>query len=189
MQGLERVATQVNIYADAGLKMPDDFQIAVVFHSEATKAVLSDETIDRKNPSLQGPGLKRYQELLKRVDVLWSQREEGRFGGVVEPMLQWAKIKTAEQKTQVIPCRAGVLSGVVYSNGDVSFCETHPPIGNIRNENFLQIWRSERARRLRQLVHNKECYCTNEIFLWPSIVYQPSQLAKAYLHSWKPNSE
>jgi intracellular sulfur oxidation DsrE/DsrF family protein len=47
MQALERVATEVNLYADAGLKMPDDFQIAVVFHSQATKAVISDDAVGK----------------------------------------------------------------------------------------------------------------------------------------------
>jgi MoaA/NifB/PqqE/SkfB family radical SAM enzyme len=138
---------------------------------------------DRKNPSLQGPNLTAYQQLIQYSRRVWAPREEHRYGALVEPMLQWAKTKTAMQKTQVVPCRAGILSGVVYANGDVSFCETHPPLGNLRQKSFREIWFSPEADALRQSVHNKECWCTNEVFLWPSINYQPMQLAKALVGS------
>jgi MoaA/NifB/PqqE/SkfB family radical SAM enzyme len=134
---------------------------------------------DRKNPTLQGPKLREYQELLSYQSRLWAPREQGRFGGIVEPMLQWAKLRTAEEQRQVVPCRAGVLSGVVYANGDVAVCENHPPSGNLRKNTFWEIWNSEEARKLRQSIANKACYCTNEVFLWPSIVYQPTKLAQA----------
>jgi hypothetical protein len=88
-------------------------------------------------------------------------------------------VRTAEAQAQVIPCRAGVLSAVVYSNGDVSVCETHPPLGNLRQRPFPEIWHSDDARRLRESIARRECHCTNEVFLWPSIVFQPDQLARA----------
>ena len=138
---------------------------------------------DRKNPSLQGPNLVAYQQLVQYARRLWAPREEKRYGALVEPMLQWAKVKTAMQQTQVVPCRAGILSAVVYANGDVSFCETHPPLGNLRQNSFREIWYSPEADALRKSVHNKECWCTNEVFLWPSINYQPLQLAKALIGS------
>lgn len=134
---------------------------------------------DRKNPSLQGPKLGEYQALYEYVRRLWAPREQGRYGSVVEPMLQWAKVKTASEQRQVVPCRAGVLSVVIYSNGDVSVCETHPPLGNVRQKPFDEIWRSPAAQQLRASIRAKECYCTNEIFLWPSITFQPLQLARA----------
>ena len=142
---------------------------------------------DRKNPSLQGPKLEAYRELANYVSRLWARRETGRFGSVVEPMLQWAKLQTARERRQVIPCRAGVLSGVVYANGDVSVCETLPPLGNLRQKSFRKIWNSPEAQRVRRSIANKECYCTNEVFLWPSIVFQPLQLVKAMVGAklWK----
>lgn len=133
---------------------------------------------DRKNPSLQGPALDEYRQLYDYVRRLWAPRERRRYGAIVEPMLQCAKIETAEARRQVVPCRAGILSGVVYANGDVSVCETHPPIGNLRRQSFMEIWNSEEAERLRRSIHARECHCTNEIFLWSSITYQPMQLAR-----------
>lgn len=134
---------------------------------------------DRKNPYLQGPGLEQYRLLYEYVRRLWAPREEGRYGSVVEPMLQWAKSRTAAARQQVVPCRAGVLNAVVYANGDVSVCENHAPLANLREKSFPEIWNSPEAKALRKSIAEKACHCTNEVFLWPSITYQPHQLVRA----------
>ena len=119
---------------------------------------------------------------------VWAgSRSQGRFGAIVEPMLQWAKTETVLQRKQVIPCKAGVMSGVVYANGDVSLCETHKPIGNLRNSTFREIWNSTEAKGLRARIKARECWCTNEVFMWPSIVFQPLPLARSMIGGrvWK----
>jgi len=136
---------------------------------------------DRKNPSLQGPQLTEYRELYTYIRRLWAPREQGRYGAIVEPMLQWAKIRTAQRQRQVVPCRAGVLTAVIYANGDVSVCEQHVPLGNLRRQSFAQIWYSAAARQRRASIRAKECYCTTEVFLWPSITFQPRQLLRAMI--------
>ena len=110
---------------------------------------------DRKNPSLHGPNLQQYQRLYEYVRRLWASREENRYGSIVEPMLQWAKSRTADRAEQVIPCRAGKLNAVVYSNGDVSVCESHPPLGIFAIRDFWQIWSSPEAQALRT-VHRRQ---------------------------------
>lgn len=142
---------------------------------------------DRKNPSLKTPDLPRYSELYRYVRSVWRDREQGRYGAIVEPLLQWAKRKTLETGSQYVPCTAGRLTGVVYANGDVGVCEIHPPLGNLRRQSFFEIWESEAARRLRASIAAKECHCTTEVFLWPSIVFQPAQLVRATLGArvWK----
>jgi MoaA/NifB/PqqE/SkfB family radical SAM enzyme len=136
---------------------------------------------DRKNSSLQGPNLQRYGDLYQYIRRLWVSREMGRYGSIVEPMLQWAKVQTVNKQTQVVPCRAGRISAVVYANGDVSVCEIHKPLGNLRQNSFREIWYSEAAEKLRRCISRKDCYCTTEVFLWSSIVYQPVQLAQAMI--------
>ncbi|MCC6168173.1 MAG: radical SAM protein [Caldilineaceae bacterium] len=134
---------------------------------------------DRKNPNLAAPLLGEYEKLYEYIRSLWQPREQGRYGAIVEPLLQWAKMETLKQQRQVVPCAAGRLSAVVYANGDVSVCEMHEPIGNLRSQSFPEIWQSERAKELRRRIAAKECYCTTEVFLWPSVVYQPASLVKA----------
>lgn len=143
---------------------------------------------DRKNPSLQGPQLGKYQEIYRHINEVWHKDEKKRFGSSVEPMLQWAKIKTIETESQFIPCKAGILTGVVYANGDVSVCEQHFPIGNLRKNGFFEIWDSEVAEKLRAQIKAKSCYCTNEIFMWSSIVFQPIQLTRAMIGSKTQNT-
>jgi MoaA/NifB/PqqE/SkfB family radical SAM enzyme len=136
---------------------------------------------DRKNSSLLLPDLQQYKHLYEYIRRLWAPREKSRYGAMVEPMLQWAKVRTLTEKTQVIPCLAGRLTAVVYANGDVSVCELHKPVGNLRREPFWGIWNSEEARKLREAIECKECYCATEVFLWPSIVYQPVRLVRAMI--------
>lgn len=146
---------------------------------------------DRKNPSLAGPMLKEYEELYEYIRALWAPREEGRFGAIVEPMLQWAKIRTVREERQVVPCTAGRLTGVIYANGDVSVCENRKPIGNLREQTFMTLWRSEAARDLRRSILARECHCTTEVFMWPSITFQPLQLARGMLGGkvWQKRAE
>jgi hypothetical protein len=143
---------------------------------------------DRKNAALTTPDMQRYAELYDYIRSLWLPREQGRYGGIVEPMLQWAKMKTLARRTQVIPCSAGVLTAVVAANGDVSVCELHKPLGNLRHQSFPEIWNSQPAEQLRASIAAKACHCTTEVFLWPSIVYQPKPLAQAMASArvWQP---
>src|SRR5262249_40613952 len=120
---------------------------------------------DRKNPTLRGPALEEYRKLYSYIRRLWAAREQRRYGSVVEPMLQWAKLRVAETQQQYVPCRAGVLSAVIYANGDVSVCEQRPALGNLREKSFKDIWYSPAAKQIRESIRNKECYCTNEIFM------------------------
>ena len=136
---------------------------------------------DRKNPTLKGPALQEYRDLYSYIRRLWSDREQARYGSIVEPMLQWAKLKSAEEERQFVACRAGVLTAVIHANGDVAVCEQRPPIGNLRKNSFREIWYSHHAGEIRQSISRKECYCTNEIFMWPSIVFQPVELAKSMI--------
>ncbi len=133
---------------------------------------------DRKNPDLASPLLADYENLYEYIRRLWAPREQSRYGAIVEPMLQWAKVKTVKEGRQVVPCSAGRMSVVVYSNGDVSACEMHKPIGNLRQKPFEEIWASQEFRSLRESIARKDCHCTTEVFLWPSIVYHPTSLVR-----------
>jgi O6-methylguanine-DNA--protein-cysteine methyltransferase len=45
----------------------------------------------------------------------------------------------------------------------------------------MEIWRAQATQQIRRSIRNKECYCTNEIFMWPSIVYQPRHLLRSMI--------
>ena len=134
-----------------------------------------------KRQTLQKPVLEKYRDLYIQVETLWRKREKKRAGSLVEPLLQYAKWETIRKGQQVIPCLAGILSAVVYANGDVSVCEIHNPLGNLRNRSFFEIWKAPEARKLRTAIRAKKCFCTHEMFMWSSIVFQPLRLIMAIL--------
>jgi MoaA/NifB/PqqE/SkfB family radical SAM enzyme len=131
---------------------------------------------DSKNPALRGPDMVEYMKLYEYVQRLWNSREENRYGAIVEPLLQTAKARTVAERRQVVPCKAGVLSAVVYANGDVALCELHPPVGNLRRNTFPEIWESAAAEQQRASIRRKECHCTMAVPLWSSFTYQPTAL-------------
>ncbi len=133
---------------------------------------------DRKNAALTEPDIRDYYALYRTVQELWRTREKGRFGASVEPLMQWAKREAVEKEAQAVPCLAGRLSAVVYSNGDVSVCEGHRPLRNLRERSFPEIWGSAGADARRDSIGAKECWCTAAVPLWPSIAFQPASLVR-----------
>ncbi len=71
-------------------------------------------------------------------------------------------------RQQPVPCVAGKAIAVVYDNGDVAPCELLPPVGNIRQKSFPQIWRSQSMQRAITSIEATQCACTHECFLYPS---------------------
>jgi len=187
LAALQREDPRLRIHANTvamSENMDEIRQLAVYLHDRCPAMEHQNLAVirgDPKNPSLSGPALAQYQDLYRHIAETWKDREADRFGTSVEPMLQWAKVETMKSKSQFVPCRAGVLTGVIYANGDVSVCETHAPIGNLRDNTFFEIWDSEAAKALRADIAAKKCYCTTEVFMWPSIVFQPVQLTRAFV--------
>lgn len=139
---------------------------------------------ERKDETLETPALDAYEELARYHRRLWADRELSRFGSVVDPMLTWAKLKTARAGKMLVPCTAGNLTGVIHANGNVAICETEAYfeiLGNLRDKSFRELWNSPLAEQQREVIRKKQCTCTNEVFMWPSITFQPLQLTKAAL--------
>lgn len=66
------------------------------------------------------------------------------------------------QKSQVIPCYAGITSAQIFADGTVwPCCVRADDLGNLRKENydFRRIWFSDRAKKVRLSIKNKECAC------------------------------
>jgi hypothetical protein len=63
----------------------------------------------------------------------------------------------------------------------VSVCELREPLGNLRQNTFWELWNGEKARARREKIACKECWCTTEVFLWPSFTYQPVHMLKTML--------
>ncbi len=70
--------------------------------------------------------------------------------------------KVLRDKTQIIPCYAGIASCQISPDGDVwSCCIKAKSLGNLvdNNYNFKKIWNSPEMALERLSIHKKECYC------------------------------
>lgn len=75
--------------------------------------------------------------------------------------------KTLKDKCFIAPCQAGKLVAVLHANGDVYPCELlSQKIGNLSEFDFAfpKLWRSKKARTIRQFIKKSHCFCTHECF-------------------------
>jgi MoaA/NifB/PqqE/SkfB family radical SAM enzyme len=145
---------------------------------------------ERRNLSLRAAEPAQHIKLERRLKGLWTERERDALYRIAEPVLAWAKQQAVEQRQQIVPCKAGILSAVVHANGDVAVCETlsaHPILGNLRENSFRELWNSPQAQKARTMIRTRQCACASEQALLPSVSFQPAQLARALLkHGLRP---
>jgi MoaA/NifB/PqqE/SkfB family radical SAM enzyme len=123
------------------------------------------------------PQINKIEELFRDVLDVWKGRMSLK-DRVVKRLLYVAQLDILRCKLLKIPCKAGILCGVVYDNGDVCFCEFDKPIGNVKNAGFREIWNSNIAGERRDSIKQKRCLCTHECFLEPSILRAPLYIIK-----------
>ena len=88
--------------------------------------------------------------------------------------------RTVVQQRAQFSCVSGRLACVIYSNGDVTECETkNSPIGNLRESNydFPSLWFGERARAVAAEAADG-CFCTHECGHYASTIYSASKVAR-----------
>ncbi len=88
------------------------------------------------------------------------------------------------QRTQVIPCFAGVMSAQISPDGDVwPCCIRADSMGNLREHNydFKKIWRSSQAAKIRKSIRNKECSCPLANASYTNMLASPKTLGKVCL--------
>ncbi|HPN95439.1 MAG: Cyclic pyranopterin monophosphate synthase [bacterium ADurb.Bin236] len=67
-----------------------------------------------------------------------------------------------KEKTQVVPCYAGMASGHIAPNGDIwACCTLAKSLGNVRekNYNFSKVWGGPAAAEARRFIRDNRCYC------------------------------
>lgn len=82
-------------------------------------------------------------------------------------------MQVLETKKKVVDCYAGTIDCVIYSNGDVSFCELTKPVGNLRDFgcNLEKLWSSSSAHSMRLKV--KKCFCIHGCNITTSLMFRP----------------
>lgn len=69
-----------------------------------------------------------------------------------------------ENQKEIIPCYAGIGSAHISSTGEVlACCSMYESMGNLRKGgyNFKELWKSEKARMVREKIKKRHCWCTH----------------------------
>lgn len=156
--------------------------------SAVTCTVVREAGVFKLEPELKQAILDTYRELTSRIR---GDLASGRLEGYNRQSMLGRMInRKNELMTKIIadvymdhhfvtPCQAGSLMGVLAANGVVSPCEVLSwPLGNIRDFDldFMKLWRSEEAKKLRQWRNKTKCACTYECAWSYNILSSPKFL-------------
>jgi MoaA/NifB/PqqE/SkfB family radical SAM enzyme len=129
---------------------------------------------DQPDKNIQPITTQRYRELLPKLEEYWSTyRNYDGFLKFVKVYSRRMELAVLEQETQVRPCHAGWVSGVLDARGEVRMCELRDAVGNVRDTgyDFAKLWESDAAEAQRISIRNKECHCTDSCFMSSSLVF------------------
>ncbi len=126
-----------------------------------------------------------YRRLADRVQL---DRRSGKirrsgFGDLshsLDEQVRASVEKTVLEEKAQFSCVSGRLACVIYSNGDVTECETkNSSIGNLRDAeyDFPSLWFSEQAQQVASEAADG-CYCTHECGHYASTIYSAKLLGQ-----------
>lgn len=123
------------------------------------------------NPRDPALGLPAREDLKRTIDGIYAARQRSAVTASFLNTYRDLVLETIFEKRQAAPCRAGSLICLVDANGDVRACPLLPPIGNVRDSSFRDIWQNEAARRQHRSIRRGSCACSNDCFTGLGLVY------------------
>jgi len=144
-------------------------------------------TLIRGNPSDEaaaGLDIDKYEAFIEHCADGWVAGKHRGFSGFLEANLVNAQnVVTHRNNVRLVRspgkgtvCYAGDLSGVIYADGAVAFCEEVPyAVGNLRDwdMDFMRLWHSDVAGYVRARRNATACRCTHECFAIPNVLFNP----------------
>src|SRR3989344_3900899 len=130
-----------------------------------------------KDKSFKALNVKEIEELQNEIfDIrksyeFFNSKIKSRLVDGTKRYLYKVGIEMLKNKKQIYNCLAGKTHCVLDANGNIFFCELLPSIGNIRKNSFNEIWNSEKAKKQREFIKNKGCYCLHSCFQNSNIVF------------------
>ena len=126
-----------------------------------------------------------YRRLADKVqrDRRAGHIREGAFGALnhsLDEQVRSSVEKTVVEDRAQFSCVAGRLACVIYSNGDVTECETkNSLVGNLRDADydFRSLWFGENAKSIAAEAADG-CHCTHECGHYASTIYSARLLSK-----------
>lgn len=129
---------------------------------------------DQPDKNIQPITTERYRELLPKLEAYWNSfRHYDGFLKFIKIYSRRMELAVLEQETQVTPCHAGLVSGVLDARGEVRMCELREAVGNVRDTGYDwdKLWFSAGADEQRRAIRAKECHCTHSCFMSSSLVF------------------
>ena len=134
---------------------------------------------DPYNSSFMLPSFNELLDFRKLIFENFENYYKGKLGLALKKYQYDLNLETIQKKTQVLPCVAGETFITISERGESYFCELREPIGNIKNNTISEIWHGERANKLRESIHKKECHCTHGCYQPLAILYNKGGWFKA----------
>lgn len=139
-----------------------------------------------KDPATKQVDLEEYRRATKYLASL-NRRDYFSF-----PLGGLARFKETEQASLIYRiskgdapeyhrCFAGRVFHVITETGDVYPCEMlTEKLGNLRDVNmdFMKLWHSERAKQITDFIDKRECLCTYECAIGPSLATNPATIGR-----------
>ena len=139
-----------------------------------------------KDPATKDVDLEEYKRATEYLAAL-NRRSYFSF-----PLGTLARFKEAEQVSLIYRiakgeapdyhrCFAGRVFHVITETGDVYPCEMlSEKIGNLRDVDmeFMSLWSSSRAREITDFIDKRECLCTYECAIGPSLAVNPATVGR-----------
>jgi len=144
---------------------------------------------DARNPISKEVNINNYRKIYQQMDKDFMSGKLPGYSGffisdfvIAMRMLLWRlTLKIYHKKRYISPCYAGMLSGIIYANGDVFPCELlNKKVGNIKdfNYNFKKLWLSEKAKEINKFIKNSKCFCIHDCNLICNILFNPRHIFK-----------
>ena len=102
------------------------------------------------------------KDLVAMIDKLVQMKKEGyNILNSEASIRQWLPHFNEEIPERNSPCTVALRNLNIISNGDVSMCGfRESKIGNIKNDDFREMWHSEKTQKLRKALVNCKRLCT-----------------------------
>jgi len=141
----------------------------------------------RGEPLKEGVGLPEIAELQRLEPEIFSILKTYDYGAgkasahILRNYHQYLwdiSLKTIVEKRQIIPCLGGSAHMVAWSNGNVSSCEMLESVGNVQEQSWNEILKSDAYREQHRSIKAGECHCTHNCAMLDSVFYNPSCVSK-----------
>lgn len=136
---------------------------------------LTDEIANDIDPLEEGTPVMEIDQLERLFSLIDEKNSSSTYrfwSGRQQEKIRLSLAMLRDRKRQ-LPCYAGRLDAVLYSNGEVALCELTRSIGNIRDyeNDFNRIWHSDSAEIARN--HIRKCFCIHGCNLATSMLFTP----------------